>query len=232
MTAFTLCVLLLTCAATAFADAPVIVAFGDSITFGAHLKPEESYPAQLQTLLREQPGLGDATVRNAGVGGDTAVQGLARLDKDVLAHRPCVVLIGFGMNDSVMVAAGQSRVPVEEFSQTLTEMVRRVQAAGAVAILAPVTPVIEDYYFDRHPREWYPQGLKPVLDGYTAAICEVAKQTGAQVVDFSALDPTKHLRTPQNSNARDGVHMTAEGYAVMARAYAMSVTRSQPAQQR
>ena len=196
------------------------MAFGDSITLGPGVKPEESYPAQLQALLRERAGLENLAVVNAGIGGNTAPQGLARLDKDVLAHKPRAVLIGFGMNDSVMTAAGVVRVPVERFRQTLTEMVLRLQAAGAKVFLAPVTPVIEQYYWERHPREWYPEGLKPQLDRYTAAIREVGAQTGAAVIDLGRLDPAEHIRTPENSGARDGVHPTAAGYTVLATAYA------------
>lgn len=210
------------CAGVASAEGPVVVAFGDSITLGSGVKPEESYPAQLEGLLREQTGVAALKVVNAGIGGNTITQGLARLDAEVLAHQPRAVLIGFGMNDSVMVAAGQPRVPLEKFSAALTEVVRRVQAIGAHALLAAVTPVIEEYYFERHPRDWYPdpEGLKPQLERYTAAIREVARQTGATVVDLGCLEAALHLRTPQNSGARDGVHPTPAGYTVMARAYA------------
>ena len=210
------------CAGAPCAEGPVVVAFGDSITLGSGVKPEESYPAQLQALLREQTAVADLKVVNAGVGGNTVTQGLTRLEADVLAHQPRAVLIGFGMNDSVMVAAGQPRVPLETFSATLTEVVRRVQATGAQALLATVTPVLEEYYFERHPRDWYPdpEGLQPQLQRYSDAIRSVAGQTGATLVDLSCLKAAVHLRTPQNSGARDGVHPTPAGYAVMARAYA------------
>lgn len=204
---------------------PVIVAFGDSITYGSGVKPEESYPAQLQARLRERWGEPGLTVVNAGLGGNTATQGLARLEQDVLKHKPVAVLIGFGMNDSVMVAAGQERVPPQKFRETLLEMVHRVQAAGALVLLAPVTPVLEEYYFERHPRDWYPAGLEPQLARYTAVICEVAEATGATLVDLSALDPARHLRTPENSGARDGVHPTPGGYTILAEAYAEALVK-------
>lgn len=204
----------------ALADGPVIVAFGDSITLGSGLKPAESYPAQLQALLREQAGMPELTVVNAGIGGNTVTQGLARLDKDVLACRPCAVLIGFGMNDSVMTADQTVRVPTAQFREALSQMVLRLQAAGAKVILAPVTPVIEQYYWERHPREWYPEGLQAQLDQYTAVIREVARQTGSPVIDLKKLNPMVDIRTPANSGARDGVHPTPAGCAVIAAAYA------------
>lgn len=207
----------------ALADGPVIVAFGDSITFGAGVQPEDAYPAQLQVLLRERTNTPDLSVVNAGVGGNTARQGLARLDKDVLACHPCAVLIGFGMNDAVMTAANTPRSTTDDFRQTMTEIVQRIQAAGAKTILAPVTPVIEQYYWERHPQEWYPDGLRAQLDRYTAVIREVARQTGSTVIDLGNFNPSLHLRTPENSGARDGVHPTPGGYTVIATAYAQKL---------
>jgi len=204
----------------ALAERPVIVALGDSITLGTGMKPGDTYPEQLQMLLEQKLGDQAPRVVNAGVGGNTVLAGLARLDKDVLAHQPRYVLIGFGMNDSVMVAAGQPRVPVEQFREKLRELVGRVQAAGARTLLAPVTPVAAEYYYERHPREWYPEGLQPVLDRYTKVIAEVAAETKSPLVDLSGLDPAAHIRTPENSGLRDGVHPNAAGYGVIAAAYA------------
>jgi lysophospholipase L1-like esterase len=76
-----------------------IVCFGDSITLGEDLPYELSYPAVLADLLRQKhAGLGVAVI-NAGIGGHTAVRGLARLERDVLWYKPHVVVIAFGIND-------------------------------------------------------------------------------------------------------------------------------------
>ena len=49
----------------------------------------------------EVPGVGtlEATMINAGISGNTTPAGLARMDRDVLAHKPQLVTIMFGMND-------------------------------------------------------------------------------------------------------------------------------------
>ncbi len=76
-----------------------IVCFGDSNTFGEDLTYARAYPAVLQDLLREKyPDL-DAVVINAGIRGNTSVQGLARLERDVLWYEPHVVVSAFGLND-------------------------------------------------------------------------------------------------------------------------------------
>jgi len=77
-----------------------IVCFGDSITYGEDLISAQTYPAVLATLLEEaHPNL-DVVVINAGVRGHTSVQGLSRLERDVLWYKPHVVLSAFGVNDA------------------------------------------------------------------------------------------------------------------------------------
>jgi len=76
-----------------------IVCFGDSNTFGEHLPYAQTYPAVLQDLLcGKYPEL-DTVVINAGIRGHTSVQGLARLERDVLWYEPHVVVSAFGLND-------------------------------------------------------------------------------------------------------------------------------------
>jgi len=76
-----------------------IVCLGDSITHGNQLPYGQSYPAVLSDLLqRRYPDL-DAYVINAGVCGHTSVQGLDRLERDVLWYRPHAVILSFGLND-------------------------------------------------------------------------------------------------------------------------------------
>src|SRR4029077_5699237 len=70
-----------------------VVVPGDSLTAArTYGKIIENY-----TLLRYP----DRKVRfvNAGAGGDTAAGGLARLERDVLVHKPTVVTVAYGIND-------------------------------------------------------------------------------------------------------------------------------------
>lgn len=76
-----------------------IVCFGDSNTFGEDLPYDQAYPALLQELLRQEyPDL-DVVVINSGIRGHTSVQGLERLERDVLWYQPHVVVTAFGLND-------------------------------------------------------------------------------------------------------------------------------------
>src|SRR5215216_2630361 len=81
------------------ADAPVrIVALGDSLTAGFGLTPEATFPARLEAALRAR-GLA-VEVTNAGVSGDTASGGLARLDWSV-PEGTHAVIVELGANDAL-----------------------------------------------------------------------------------------------------------------------------------
>jgi acyl-CoA thioesterase I len=75
-----------------------ILALGDSLTAGYGLEPGHAMPDILQHALRKD-GL-DITIINAGVSGDTAVQGAARLDWALTDDVKAVVL-ELGANDAL-----------------------------------------------------------------------------------------------------------------------------------
>jgi len=72
----------------------------------------------------------------AGVGGNNSAQGLARIDKDVLAHKPDAVVIMFGANDeNAPRPGGPNKVPPKNYGQNLSAMIDRVRAAGGEVIV-------------------------------------------------------------------------------------------------
>lgn len=81
------------------ADARLVVAFGDSLYAGYGVLPQQSFPAQLQKALAARGVV--ATVRNAGVSGDTSSAGLRRLafTLDGLDRKPDLVMVNLGGND-------------------------------------------------------------------------------------------------------------------------------------
>ncbi len=106
---------------------PVIVAFGDSLTAGYLLPQDQAFPAQLEAALKARGH--QVTVVNAGVSGDTAAAGLARLDWS-LPDDASAVIIELGANDALQ------GVPVEGTKQALTKIIEKVQAKGLPILLA------------------------------------------------------------------------------------------------
>ena len=93
--------LLLMAASAAPAEAKDVhvLAFGDSLTAGYGLPPEQGFAPQLEAMLRRN-GI-RAFVANAGVSGNTAAQGRARLKwtLDGLAAKPDLAIVALGGND-------------------------------------------------------------------------------------------------------------------------------------
>jgi acyl-CoA thioesterase-1 len=109
-------------------NVPKIVAFGDSLTAGYGLAPQESYPALLQKMIDED-GFKYEVV-NAGVSGDTSAGGVRRIDWSLDAGNVRFVILELGANDFLR---GQ---PVAETKKNLSEIIKRAKARDAQVLLA------------------------------------------------------------------------------------------------
>jgi acyl-CoA thioesterase-1 len=156
-----------------------VVFFGDSITQGYGVRPEDSFPSLVASAL------GIAFV-NAGIPGDTMAAGLARMERDVLAHRPRLALVEFGGNDFLR------GVPVEETLKNLDGIVKTLVAQGMMVVILEVNV-----------------GLMgdPYMKGYRA----VAKRYGAVLVE----DVMKGILGNPDLKV-DGIHPNAQGHRVIA----------------
>jgi len=109
----------------AFSQGDRIVWLGDSITAAY------TYGRYIETFfLLRRPDL-DLTFVNAGIGGHSAFDGLNRLDRDVLVHRPTVVVINFGMND----AAYPLNSPHAALIKNVQAIIERLREAGVKRII-------------------------------------------------------------------------------------------------
>jgi acyl-CoA thioesterase-1 len=108
-----------TAAPAALADRPLhIVALGDSLTAGYGLPQKDGFVPRLQAALAAQ-GIA-ADIANAGVSGDTAADGLARLDWSV-AQDTDAVIVELGANDMLRgVRPETTRAALDAILQHLT----------------------------------------------------------------------------------------------------------------
>lgn len=74
-----------------------IVIFGDSLTSGYQLQPEEAFPSKLERKLREI-GYQNIEVLNMSISGETSTGGAERIHS-VLAKKPDIVMVELGAND-------------------------------------------------------------------------------------------------------------------------------------
>jgi acyl-CoA thioesterase I len=119
--------LLLAVTVPAAAQPVRILAFGDSLTAGLGLAPQDAFPAQLERRLRAD-GF-DAKLINAGVSGDTTAGGLARLDFS-LGDGADIVILELGANDMLR------GMPPAQARANLGRMIDAARTRGAAVVLA------------------------------------------------------------------------------------------------
>src|SRR5688572_16843768 len=103
----------------------VVVAFGDSLTYGTGADEGESYPAVLAELIGR-------TVVRAGVPGEVTAQGLARLPAVVDEHNPRLVILCLGGNDMLR------QVRDAEITQNLRSIIKTLQDKKIAVVLIGV----------------------------------------------------------------------------------------------
>ena len=110
--------------------APVIWAFGDSLTAGYGLLPAQGFTARLQMALGRSGT--NATVRNGGVAGDTVAQARARLRWGLrgLGTKPDLVIVELGANDMLR------GLPVAQARANLDAILAELQARHIKILLA------------------------------------------------------------------------------------------------
>ncbi|PXF59575.1 MAG: arylesterase [Deltaproteobacteria bacterium] len=91
----------------------VILAFGDSLTYGTGAKSGESYPAILENLSGKR-------IVNAGIPGELSAKGLQRLSEVLNEHEPELLLLCHGGNDLLR---------RHEFTKTATNLKKMVLMA-------------------------------------------------------------------------------------------------------
>lgn len=196
------------------AGRPRVVLLGDSITRGARagVLARETLGPRLRALLHAE-GI-TVEVHNSGIGGERTDQALARLERDVIALRPGVVLVMYGTNDG-WVDRGRDapRLPVAEYAANLRAIVARVRAAGGAVIL--MTPPL---FGEGNPRNGLGEDPNLRLAGYAAACREVARELGASLADHHAGWSAEAVAgRPVQAWTTDGCHPNAAGQEDLAR---------------
>jgi len=103
----------------------VVLAFGDSLTFGQGANPGESYPARLEALIGRK-------VVSSGVSGETSAEGLARLPAALDDAKPQLVILCEGGNDFLR------KLGEAQAADNLRAMVRLAKSRGAEVVLIAV----------------------------------------------------------------------------------------------
>ncbi len=212
----TLCAVFALCACpVSAADAPPALAKGDRIVFlGDSITQagvgKTGYVTLIKNELNEKHKDLGIEVIGAGISGNKVPDLLRRLDKDVIAKKPTVVVIYIGIND---VWHGENDpakgTPKDKFEEGLKEIIGKCKDAKARVILCTPSVIGEK-----------PDGansLDAKLDEYADVSRKVAKATGVQLCDLrkAFLDQLKKVNDTDKKEkgvlTSDRVHLNEAG---------------------
>jgi lysophospholipase L1-like esterase len=161
-------------------------------------------------------------VINAGIGGNNTVDLLQRIDKDCLYFNPDLTLLMVGTNDMNSV----KYVPLDQYEKNLNELAVKLTKKGGKLLMMTILPAFAPHLLTRHPAAFYePEGVEGRRKQVNQVIRKVAAKHKAHFLNlehcFLAIgkigtDSDSLLQNEANSNKKDGIHPTANGYRFIA----------------
>lgn len=174
-----------------FQSPKVILFFGDSLTAGYGLSPEEAFPALLETQLNKESK--KVKVINAGLSGETSAGGLSRIDW-ILRQPIEVFVLELGAND------GLRGLPIDQTKKNLQSIIDKVKAkypACKIVLAGMMVP---------------PNMGKQYTDEFRNIYPELARTNKATLIPF-LLDG---VAGDEKLNQADGIHPNVRGHQIIA----------------
>ncbi len=173
------------------AETKTMVFFGDSLTAGYGVDPDEAYPALIQKKI-DEAGLPWRVV-NAGLSGETTAGGLRRLDW-ILRQKVDIFIIELGGNDGLRgIAPTLTRSNLDRMIERIRQQYPDVKVVIAGMML---------------PTNMGPEHTRD----FAAIFPDIARTSGAVLIPF-LLD---RVGGEPSLNLPDGIHPTPEGHKIVA----------------
>jgi lysophospholipase L1-like esterase len=208
---------------------PRVVCFGDSVTFGWNLKYEDSYPQLLENSLYRDYTL--TKVINSGIGGDTILDAINRLEKDALCYNPHIIIINFGLNDGMLVENKENKinkneslsysegeynyttqVSLEKFNNCYRVLINSIKSNDIKLIVVGINPVLNS--FPKSKDEDFRKKQKEIYDLYNKEIIEIAEDEDVIFLNLWNLF-TEDINI-ENYMQEDGIHPNKKGLELIA----------------
>lgn len=198
----------------------IVLFQGDSITDAGRVRDVPTdlgrgYPLMTAAFLASAYPEKQLTFLNRGISGNRVKDLQARWEQDCLALQPNWVSIYIGINDCWRRYDRNDPTSVEQFEAGYRELLERTKAAlGAKLILVEpfVLPVPEDR------KQW-----REDLDPKIAVVRELAREFGVLLIPLDGLFAQASMTAPPGYWAPDGVHPSAAGHALIAKAWLKAV---------
>jgi acyl-CoA thioesterase-1 len=169
----------------------VILFFGDSLTAGYGLSPEEAFPAQTEKILLKQGK--KVKVVNAGLSGETTAGGLSRIDW-ILRQPIDIFVLELGGND------GLRGLPLDQSEKNLQSIINKVKAKYPdckIVLAGMMVP---------------PNMGKEYSAGFRKLFKDIAEKNRVVLIPFLL----ENVGGIEKLNQADGIHPNAEGHRIVA----------------
>lgn len=169
----------------------VILFFGDSLTAGYGLSPEEAFPAQVENLLLKKGQ--KVKVVNAGLSGETTAGGLARIDW-ILRQPIDLFVLELGGND------GLRGLPLDQTRKNLQAIIDKVKVKYPFCKIVLAGMMVP------------PNMGKEYSNSFQNLFKNISKKNNTVLIPFllEGVGGIERLNQP------DGIHPNAEGHKIVA----------------
>ena len=197
-----------------------VVFFGDSIT-EAGARPG-GFIVKLNEILK-QKGLDNAwELLGAGIGGNKIYDLYLRMEEDVLAKNPDIVVIWVGVNDVWHKKSFGTGTDPDKFEKFYNAIIKKFQARNIKVLLCTPAAIGEKTDFSNE--------LDGDLDKYAGIIRNIAKNNQCDLIDLRKLTLEYNLANNKDNKASgilttDGVHLNETGNSKVAEAMLRAVIK-------
>lgn len=167
------------------------------------------------SLLVDRPK-DNLRIFNRGISGNKVYQLDERWEEDCLDIKPDVLSILIGVNDIWHMLNGKYDGTLEKYEKDYTALIQRTKAALPEVKLVICEPFV--LRCGAVDDKWFPK-----FDGYLAAARRVCEAAGATLVPFQKMFNQAIQHAPPEHWAKDGVHPSGAGAALMAHTWLNAV---------
>jgi len=168
----------------------VVLFFGDSLTAGYGLSPEEAFPAVVEKSILKSGA--QARIINAGLSGETSAGGLSRIDW-VLRQPIDVFVLELGAND------GLRGLPIQDTRKNLQAIIDKVKSKNPSCKIVLAGMMVP------------PNMGHEYADSFSKLFGEIASKNAAILIPF-ILEGVAGI---ERLNQADGIHPTSEGHKII-----------------
>lgn len=188
-----------------------VIFFGDSIT-EAGVKPG-GYISVLSDLLKQKGMDNRFDLQGAGIGGNKIYDLYLRVDDDVIAHKPNVVVIWVGVNDVWHKSMFGTGTDQDKFEKFYNALIRKLKAANAEVIICTPAAIGE--------KTDYTNSQDGDLNQYSQIIRGIAQNNNCTLIDLRKIFLDYNLANNKENKKEgvlttDGVHLNEKGNALVA----------------